>query len=266
MSGNDEVLVSSEEGIKTLTLNRPERRNAITTKNALRLAEEIEKAPEEGTRVVVITGAGGAFSAGADIGQSTFEQFGSEGYPVEADLDEMVDTTYHRMIRAVCRTPRPVIAAVDGVAAGIGCSLALMADITLASDRARFIQVFINIALIPDGGSTYILPQLVGMKKAMEMAFTADPVHAEEALAIGLVNRVYPAERFEEETRGWARRLAEGPVRTMGLTKRTFYDAQHLELEKALDLESRRQARLMTQPDFVNAVAAFFQKKKPTFS
>ena len=266
MSENGEILISVEEGIKTLTINLPKKLNALSAANALRMAEEIEKSEEDGTRVIVLTGAGGAFSAGADLAQPGFERLGKSEAPIEQELDEMVATTYHRLSTAVYRIPRPVIAAVDGVAAGFGCSLALNADITLASDRARFIEIFINIALIPDGGSTYILPKLVGLKKALEMVFTGDPVHAEEALRLNLVNRVYPAEELMDRTREWARKLARGPVRSMGIAKKTFYEAFLMNSDQALDMESRRQARLMTQPDFMNAVLAFYQKKKPTFS
>jgi len=266
MSENDEVLVSLEEGIKTLTINLPDKRNALSAPNALRMAKEIEKSEEDGTRVIVLTGAGGAFCAGADLTQSGFEKLGQPGGPTQQWIDELVTTTYHRLSTAVYEIPRPVLAAVDGVAAGFGCSLALNADITLASTTARFIQVFINIALIPDGGSTYILPKIVGLKKAMEMALTGDPVHAEEALRLNMVNRVYLPEEFEEKTREWARKLAERPVKTMGIAKKTFYEAYLMNSDQTLDMESRRQARLITQPDFANAVLSFLQKKKPTFS
>ncbi|MEW6439989.1 MAG: enoyl-CoA hydratase-related protein [bacterium] len=263
-----EILLTMQDGIKVITLNAPEKRNALSSTNALWMAKEIEKGPEDGTRVVVITGAGGAFCAGADLAQrdGIAGRLQESGGLVEEDLDEMTNTTYHRLSRAVYTLPRPVIAAVDGVAAGFGCALAVNADITLASTRARFIQVFINIALVPDGGSTFILPKLIGMKKAMEMAFTGDPVSAEEALRMNMVNRVYPAEELMEQTMKWARRLAQGPVKTMGVAKRMFYEAQLMTYDQALDMEAHRQGRLMTKPDFINAVAAFFQKKKPTFS
>jgi 2-(1,2-epoxy-1,2-dihydrophenyl)acetyl-CoA isomerase len=266
MSENDEILISSEGGIKTLTINLPHKLNALSAPNALRMAKEIEKSEEDGTRVIVLTGAGGAFCAGADLTQRGFEKLGQPGAPIEQYLDELVTTTYHRLSTAVYKVPRPVIAAVDGVAAGFGCSLALNADFTLASDRARFIEVFINIALIPDGGSTYILPKIVGLKKALEMALTGDPVHAEEALRLNMVNRVYPAEELMDRTDEWARKLSDGPVKSMGIAKKTFYEAYLMNSDQALDMEGRRQARLMTQPDFVNAVLAFHEKKKPTFS
>ncbi len=266
MSENDEILVSVEDGIKTLTINMPEKRNALSAANALRMAEEIEKSGDDGTRVVVMTGAGGAFCAGADLAQRGLENLGQSGPPPEQFMDDLITTTYHRLSTAVYRIPRPVIAAVDGDAAGFGCSLALNADITLASTRARFIEVFINIALIPDGGSTYILPKLVGLKKAMEMALTGEPVPAEEALRLNMVNRVYPPEDLEEKTLEWARKLADGPVKSMGVAKKTIYDAYLKDSEEALEMESRRQARLLTQPDFVQAVLSFFEKKKPTYS
>lgn len=266
MSENDEILISSEEGIKTLTINLPHKLNALSAANALRMAKEIERSEEDGTRVLVLTGAGGAFCAGADLAQEGFEDLGSEGPHTEEFLDELVATTYHRLSTAVYKIPRPVIAAVDGVAAGFGCSLALNADITLASDRARFIEIFINISLIPDGGSTYILPKIVGLKKAMEMVLTGEPVLAEEALRLNMVNSVYPTEDLTEKTLEWARKLSEGPVKSMGIAKKALYEAYLMNSDQALDMESRRQARLMTKPDFVNAVLAFYEKKKPTFS
>jgi len=266
MSGNDEILISAKEGIKTLTINLPKKLNALSAANALRMAREVEKSGEDGTRVVVMTGAGGAFCSGADLAQRGFEKLGQQGAPTEQQMDELVSTTYHRLSTAIYNLPRPVIAAVDGVAAGFGCSLALNADITLASTTAKFIQVFVNIALMPDGGSTYILPKLVGLKKAIEMAFTGEPVHAEEALRLNMVNRVYPPEELKEKTLEWARKLAKGPVRSMGVAKRSFQEAFLMNTDQALDMESRRQARLLTQPDFVNAVLAFHEKKEPTFS
>lgn len=266
MSENDEILTSFEDEIKTLTLNLPHKRNALSAPNALRLAEEIEKSEDDGTRAIILTGAGGAFCAGADLAQKGFEKLGQPGAPAEQYMYELVAATYHRLANAVYNVPRPVIAAVDGVAAGFGCSLALNADITLAADRARFIEIFINISLIPDGGSTYILPKIVGLKKAMEMIFTGDPVPAEEALRLNMVNRVYPHEELMDRTREWARKLADGPVRSMGIAKKTVYEAYLMSQDQALDVENRRQARLLTNPDFENAVLAFFQKKKPTYS
>ena len=266
MNENSKFLVSEEQSVKTITLNSPKKRNALPPEAALQIALEVEKGRDDGTRVILLTGTGGAFCAGADLSSDHFSKLDTEGYPPEAYIDEMVRTTFHRLTHAVCEFPGPVIAAVDGVAAGFGCSLALTSDITLASTRARFIEVFINIALMPDGGSTYILPKLVGMKKAMEMCFTGDPVPAEEALKLGMVNRVYAPEDLMAKSMEWALKLAEGPVKTMGITKKALYDSQQMNLTDALDMESRKQARLMTKPDFINAVMAFYQKKKPTFS
>jgi len=265
MSGMSDILLDFENGIKVLTINLPKKRNPLSPRNAIRMAEEVEKSSDDGTRVIILTGAGGAFCAGAQLDDEDFNKDNLSGQALEAACDEMISTSYHRLARAVRQVPRPVIAAVDGVAAGFGCSLALIADITLASTKARFIQVFVNIALIPDGGSSYILPKLIGMKKAMELAFTGEPVSAEEALRLNMINRIYAPEELRDQSLQWARRLAEGPVHTMGIAKKTFYDSQQLTFEEALDVESQRQARLMTEPNFFNAVAAFLQKKKPTF-
>ena len=265
-SENDEILISFEDGIKTLTINLPDKLNALSADNALRMAREVEKSEEDGTRIIVLTGAGGAFCAGADLTQKGFEKLGQPDAPTEQFMDELVSMTYHRLSNAVYKIPRPVIAAVDGVAAGFGISLAMNADITLASDRARFIEVFINISLIPDGGSTYILPKIVGLKKALEMMLTGEAVLAEEALRLNMVNRVYTPEELMDKTAEWARKLADGPVKSMGIAKRMVYEAYLMNSDQALDMEGRKQARLMAQPDFLNAVLAFYQKKKPTYS
>ena len=266
MSKEDEVLVAVENRIKTITINLPKRRNALDPENAYKMALEVEKSADDGTRVLILTGQGGAFCAGADLRGEKVTRAMSKGALLEEELHEMLDTTYHRLMRAIYDLPRPVIAAVEGAAAGVGCSLALNADITLASSTAYFIQVFMNIALITDGGSAYTLPKLIGMKKAMEMVLTGDPVSADEALRMNMINRVYPPEELMQETWKWACRFAEGPVDSMGVAKRTLHEAQQMDFKESLDLECRRQARLMTKPDFLNAVLSFLQKKKPTFS
>ncbi len=266
MKNNNDILLSFEQGIKTITINIPKKRNSLTPANAVRVSQEIENSTEDGTRVIILTGAGDSFCSGAELDNSNFSDYENPKPLLEEDNDIMISTSYHRLAKAVFQIPRPVIAAVNGSAAGFGCSLALAADITLASTTARFIEVFMNISLIPDGGASYTLPKLVGIKKAMEMALTGDPVPAEEALALNMINRVYPPEELMDQARQWARRLAEGPVKSMGVAKKTLHDAQQMNFEAVLDMESRRQARIMTKPDFTNAVAAFLQKKKPTFS
>jgi len=266
MNNNNDILVSSEQGIKTITLNIPHKKNSLTPENAIRAAREIENSTDDGTRVIILTGAGGAFCSGAELDHGDIIECSATKPLIEEDNDIMISTSYHRMAKAVFQLPLPVIAAVNGPAAGFGCSLAFNADITLVSTTARFIEVFINISLIPDGGATYMLPKLIGMKKAMELALTGDPVSAEEALELRLVNRIYPPEELMEQARRWAHRLAEGPVKSMGVIKKTMYEAQQMDFEAVLDMESRRQARLMTKPNFPNAVMAFLQKKKPTFS
>lgn len=268
MNLDQEILATVDEGVKTLTLNIPKKRNAIAPEHALRIALEVEKSAGDGTRVLVLAGAGGSFCAGADLSADPFAQVHVEGgrVPREQVFDETVDRNYHRMIRAVYELPRPVIAVVEGAAAGIGCSLALVADLTLAAAGARFIELFVNIALMPDGGSCHILPRLVGMKKAMEMVLTGEPVTAEEALALGMITRVCPPEELVAEAGRLARKLASGPLEAMGVIKRTMYEAQGMGFKEALDMECRRQARLMTQPDFIHAARAFFRKQKPTFT
>ncbi len=257
--GDNPYVVELSEGIKTITFNQPKKRNPISPLTALELIDVIRDSKEDGTRVVIFTGAGGAFSAGADLQSSPDDR-------IPTDPGTMVDQTYHTLIREITSLERPVIAAVDGVCTGYGLSLAVASDILFASDRARFSLVFMNIALIPDGGSTWTLPRIIGIRKAMELACTAEIFDVEKANDLGMINRIYSHDKIMEETRNFALKLSEGPVKIMGIAKRFFYESQIKSLDQALADEAYVQGQNMQQPDFFEGVQAFFQKRKPKFS
>ncbi|MFC1825517.1 enoyl-CoA hydratase-related protein [Thermodesulfobacteriota bacterium] len=252
----DPYLVELSDGIKTITLNQPERRNPISPALALELSGQVKKSGHDGTRVLLMTGAGGAFSAGADL----------EAAPDPEDPGKMVDRSYNELVRAVTNLERPVIAAVDGVAAGFGLSLAVACDMLFASDRAKFSMVFINIALSPDGGASWTIPRLIGRQKAMELACTAEVFDVQKADKLGLINRIYPSEDLMKETLNFAKKLAEGPVKVMGIAKRLFYDSESMDLDAALTKEAKVQGFNLQHPDFFEGVAAFMEKRKPKFS
>lgn len=262
MVGEEEIRVELSDGVKTITIDKPKSRNALSSENARFMAEEIEKSEMDGTRVIVVTGAGGAFSSGAELNTGGFQgRLETRGGDLAASLAEMLDTTYHKLAWAVRSVTLPVIASVDGVAAGVAFSVVLASDLVLASTRSRFLAIFVRIALMPDGGMSFLLPRIVGMKRAMEMALTGDAISAEEAASLGIVNRLYPAEELREKTMDLARRLARGPKNTLAAVKGMFHDAETIRFEETLREEARRQSLLMTHENCLEGVAAFFEKR-----
>lgn len=252
------LLVDADAGVLTVTLNRPDVLNAVNEQlsadllDALRLAER-----EPAVRCLVLTGAGRGFCSGQDLRDRA-----GVG---EVVYGESLRRRYNPIVLRLRTMEKPVIAAVNGVAAGAGCNLALAADLRVASDRATFIEVFARIGLIPDSGGTYHLPRLVGLAKAFELAYTAEPVDAAEALRIGLVNRVVPHDDLMPATLALARRLAEGPTRGYGLTKRGFNFALGATLEATLAYEADLQTIAGRTADHREGVTAFFEKRPPRF-
>jgi 2-(1,2-epoxy-1,2-dihydrophenyl)acetyl-CoA isomerase len=209
-------------------------------------------------RCVVITGAGKGFSSGQDLKevQERDEDF---------SITDHVRTGYNRLVERMTTLEKPVIGAINGVAAGAGCSIALACDIRIASDQASFIQAFSKIGLIPDTGSTWLLPRLVGYARAYEMAITADRVSAEKALAWGLVNQVAPAAQLMEIVRAWALRLAQGPTRAFGLTKRAMQRSWTMSLLESLEYEAMLQGAAAETGDSHEGVRAFLEKREPRY-
>lgn len=252
------IQYSLEEGVGTIVLNRPERLNAFTRTMHKELKDvftRAERDPE--VRALMITGAGRAFCAGQDL----TEAGGGGGLSVTEKLRE----TYNVMIMKLRSMEKPVLAAVNGVAAGAGCSLALACDLILMSEKATFIQAFTKIGLVPDSGASYFLPRAVGYYKAMEMALFGDRVTAQEALAMGLCNRVLSEEELMPTAREWARRLARGP-RAMGWTKRLIARGLERSLPEILEMEALLQAAAGSSEDAKEGIAAFIEKREARFT
>ena len=258
------VLYDKRDSIVTLTLNRPETLNAMNEAMMAefeRLLLQIEADAE--VRAVVLTGAGRGFCSGGDQKRDR----GSEGEPkfFDGDLGGNVVERLNRCVLRLQLLPKPVIGSINGVAAGAGCNLALATDLRLASEAARFGEVFSRIGLVPDGGGTYFLPRLVGTAKALELIMLADIIDAQEARRIGLVNWVVPADQLLAETDKLAERLAQGPTLAYGLAKTGLYQSLEMSLEDVLNMEARNQSIAARSQDRNEGVAAFREKRQPRF-
>jgi 2-(1,2-epoxy-1,2-dihydrophenyl)acetyl-CoA isomerase len=243
--------------VRWITINRPERHNALDPETIFALRDAMTESGQDGeTRVVVLTGAGSAFSSGADL------RAGREPSS-SSDEDVLVDG-FNATIRAVWNLPKPVIAAVGGVAAGFGCSLALAADIRLASAAARFSLIFVKRGLTLDGGASYFLPRLAGLR-GVEMALTGEIVNAEEALRLGLVNRVIPQEEFRSQVADYAERLAKNAPLALAEIKASIHHALGSNLDGVLAYEMDVQRRMGRTEDFREGVAAFLEKREPVY-
>ncbi|RME43709.1 MAG: 2-(1,2-epoxy-1,2-dihydrophenyl)acetyl-CoA isomerase [Chloroflexi bacterium] len=259
----EQVLYQVEDSVAVITLNRPKKLNALTLAMLQALNRLLEEAEyNEAVRAVVITGAGRGFSAGQDLTEMRErEEAGEPGVSAE-----YMEQTYHPIIRRIRRMEKPVIGGINGVAAGAGASLALACDLRIASENASFIQSFVNVGLIPDSGSTFFLPRLVGMARAMELAFTGRRVSAEEAERIGLVNRVVPHNELMDATMALARQLAQGPTKVIGMTKRALNRSWLVDIEEALDYEGELQELARATEDHHEGVTAFLEKRPAKFT
>ncbi len=258
------VLVESDGGgVTTVTLNRPEALNSLSLEVEETLQELLPRLEaDDATRVVVITGAGRAFSAGGDVKEM---RPGGAWDISMAERQERLEAL-HSVAITLHALPKPVIAMVNGVAAGAGCNLALACDLRLASEKAKFGLVFRNVGLGDDMGGAWLLPRLVGMGRALEMFFTGRIIDAAEAHRIGMVNRVVPAESLAEETYGLARSLAAGPGKALGLIKEEIYGGITSSFQELLDFEAQRQSALMAEHDHQEGVTAFVEKRPPVFT
>ena len=253
------LLVSLEDGVKRITFNNPARRNSIDFDTIRRFAEAIERSAEDETRVVVITGAGDSFCAGAEL-QSL--KPGDSDYDVTTDVRGGVNPG----VLAMRSLPKPIIARVHGHAAGVGCNYALAADMIIASDQAFFGQVFIKIGLMPDGGGTYFLPRLVGYNRAFELMALGDPIPAQQAFEIGMINRVVPAAELDVVVNALAGRLAKAPAIAIAKIKAGLINGLQSDLAAALEFEAVNQGDCFRSADFKEGVAAFLQKRKAVFT
>jgi 2-(1,2-epoxy-1,2-dihydrophenyl)acetyl-CoA isomerase len=249
-----------EGGVATLTLNRPKVLNALNKQMTDEIQDALKQAERDKTiRCLVITGSGRAFSAGEDLTAHT------GGFSGRSSVADAVRTRYNPIVLKMRGLEKPIIAAVNGVAAGAGMSLALAADMRIAADNAKFIMAFSRIGLVPDSGGSYFLPWLVGVGKAAELCMLAEDVPADEALRIGLVNKVVPADQLAEATATWANKLAQGPTLAYGLTKRALNRALHAQLHEILEYEGHGQDTASRTADAQEAIAAFVEKRTPRF-
>jgi len=262
MSAYEHIILSESEGIFTITLNRPEKLNAFIGHMRRDLAEALEHAGSDRTiRVVVITGAGRAFCAGGDVGLMA-ELMG------RGDSEEFARIlgAGRRVILAIRSMTKPFIAAVNGVASGAGCNLALACDLRIASTAATFSQSFARIGLHPDWGGTYFLPRLVTPNKACELFFLGHSIDAEEALRLNIVNKVVPPEQLEEATKQLAESLKAAPPLAVASAKQAVYMSQHAELEEMLRYETEAQLRCFESEDGHEGLRALFEKREPKFT
>jgi len=254
--------VRIEDAVAEITLNRPERLNAWTDQFGSELRSAIlEDGADDAVRSVLITGAGRGFSSGADV-KEMLEQ-GTRGE--RPDVGKMLRERYHPIIKGIRELPKPVIAAVNGPAVGIGCSLALACDLIWAAESAYFGLAFVNIGLAPDGGSTFLVPAAAGKARALEMALLGDRVSAAQALEWGLINRVVPDGQLMDDARGLARRLAAGPTRSYANSKRALNNSLMKIMDEQLDLEADIQGEMARSEDFIEGISAFVQKREPNF-
>ena len=241
-----------------ITLNRPKKYHSFVREMALQLQESLDKCKEnKKVRAILITANGKAFCAGQDLAEATD--------PEGPKLTQIVQEHYNPIIRKIRNIEKPIVAAVNGVAAGAGASLALCCDIVVANEKASFIQAFSKIGLIPDSAGTFFLPRLIGMQKATSLMMTAEPVSAKEALDMGMIYKVYSDEDFISESWNLVSKLAKMPTKGLGLTKRLLNQSYSNNLEEQLNLEEKYQTIAGNSYDFKEGVAAFLEKRKPNF-
>ncbi|MFE1286917.1 enoyl-CoA hydratase/isomerase family protein [Streptomyces sp. NPDC058751] len=252
---------TTDNAVSWITLDRPEAMNALTPDQRERVIELLAAASADpGVRAVVITATGRGFCAGADLRGGP-----PAGERVPGDVARTIRLGAQRLIAAVLDCEKPVIAAVNGTAAGIGAHLAFACDLVLAAEPARFIEVFVRRGLVPDGGGAHLLPRLVGPQRAKELMFFGDALSAADAERIGLVNRVVPADELEKTARAWAERLAAGPTRALALTKQLVNASLDTDRATAFAAEAAAQEINMTTTDAVEGVTSFVERRTPHF-
>src|SRR5438552_9961309 len=254
--GMETIVVERDAGVVTVTLNRPEKRNAINETmwaELLETFEAVRRRPED--RVLVLTGTGGAFCSGADLSDAAVA-----GEHQLVHMRHVADAAL-----ALHRIPNPTIAKVGGVAAGAGCSMAFGCDLIVASDEARFSQIFARRGLSVDFGASWLLPRMIGLHRAKELAYFADVLSAKEAEAMGLVNKLVPAGELDAFVDDWARRLAAGPPLALSMTKALLNHSFAVSMDEALEDEGRSQTVNLSSADTMEAMQAFLEKRDPPF-
>ena len=258
------VDLSNQGAVGIITLNRPEARNALNPEMFQELGSAIQGCRDPDMRAVIITGSGGSFCAGADVKDfvNQLENSGPEG--LHQHLKHLADAFHRHVIIPIRQLDKPVIASIDGVAAG-GLSLALACDLRVASDSARFLMAYGNIGATADGGSTYLLPRLIGTARAMELYLSDQPIGAQRALDLGLLNQVFPTAELERSTLEFAARLAQGPTVAYGRVKALFDSSWDASLAGQLDAETEYISNITMTDDFQEGIKAFAEKRSPRF-
>ncbi|GAA3442140.1 enoyl-CoA hydratase-related protein [Planomonospora venezuelensis] len=256
----NDVLYSVDDGVATVTLDRPEAMNALTVRMKGELLEALTMASHAySVRAVLLTGSDRAFCAGQDLGEHAANLEAGRG------LDGTVRTHYNPIVRTIAEMGKPVVAAVNGVAAGAGASLAFACDLRIASEKAKFTMAFTGIGLAPDSGASWTLQRLVGPARAAELLLLNEPFDAARALELGVVSKVVPAEELAAAARALAVRLAQGPTSAYAATKRALAFAAGSTLDDALELEADLQDACAKTDDHLNATRAFLRKERPAF-
>lgn len=253
------ILTSHQDGIATLTLNRPEVFNSFNREMALLFQSELDKANEDDSvRAIVVTGAGKAFCAGQDLKEVTSPE-------LNPGFKKILEEHYNPIIERIRSIEKPIIAAVNGVAAGAGANIALACDIVIAHEKVSFIQAFSKIGLIPDSGGTFFLPRLIGLQKATALMMLGDKVSASEAEQLGMIYKVTSLDDFTAEVHRIATTLSKMPTKALGMTKRLLNQSLVNDLTTQLDVEGKLQIEAAQSEDYAEGVAAFVEKRKPNF-
>jgi len=255
----ESIRVENTKGVATITLNRPEVFNSFNREMALRLQNELDKAANSvEIRAIVLIGDGKAFCAGQDLKEVTSPD-------LNPGFKKILEEHYNPIITRIRAIEKPVVAAVNGVAAGAGANIALACDIVVASDRASFIQAFSKIGLVPDSAGTFFLPRLIGFQKASALMMLGDKVTAEQAEKLGMVYKVIPSDIFNEEVNALAQHIAQMPTKALGMTKRLLNESFVNNLDQQLAMESKLQIEAAQSNDYAEGVAAFVEKRRPNF-
>lgn len=256
---NNSILIKVENQVAFITLNRPEVFNSFNREMAMALQDILDDCAKDiDVRAIVIIGSGKAFCAGQDLKEVTDPE-------LNPGFRKILEEHYNPIIQKIRTIEKPIIAAVNGVAAGAGANIALACDIVVATDHTSFIQAFSKIGLIPDSGGTFFLPRIVGIQKATALMMLGDKVNAEEALAMGLVYKIFPTAFFMDDVTTLATKLASMPTKALGLTKRLLNQSMTNSLEQQLALESDLQIEASASNDYKEGVAAFIEKRTPEF-
>ena len=252
------IQFEKRDGVGKITLNRPEKFHSFVREMALELQNALDKCKEDNeVRAILITAHGKAFCAGQDLGEAVD--------PNGPDISKIIQEHYNPIIRRIRNLEKPVVAAVNGVAAGAGASLALCCDIIVAKESASFIQAFSKIGLVPDSGSTYFLPKLIGIQKATALMMTGEPIRAKDAARMGMIYKSYSDEKFESESWKLVSKLAKMPTKALTLTKELLNSSIDNTLEQQLNMEEKYQSIAADTIDFKEGVQAFLEKRKPNF-